>query len=193
MTTVTAEKCHRLFDIALSIYGEVASNPYFGHHSDWKFSIEDCGYCYGLCDFGTKTIILNVKHFNAGNWNDIKDTILHECAHALAGIEISGTRIIGHGKLWKSWASRLGARPKATATLKSTPLVDLYRGKKYYIVSIVDGKVEVHSGSDRRLKNIEGRYFKHKPYTLKSLYHITTDDYHNANGNHELIAQKAFR
>lgn len=47
-----------------------------------------------------------IKHLRE---EDIRDTILHEIAHALAGSDA------GHGPRWKNIAAAIGANPKRTA------------------------------------------------------------------------------
>ena len=44
-----------------------------------------------------------------GSKEQIRDTVLHEIAHAIAGREA------GHGPLWKVTARRIGATPRAKA------------------------------------------------------------------------------
>ena len=46
---------------------------------------------------------------------ELRDTVLHEIAHAIAGISA------GHGPEWKSVARRIGATPKATARRTNAP------------------------------------------------------------------------
>ena len=46
-------------------------------------------------------------HALEGNEEEIRDTVLHEIAHAIAGPEA------GHGPLWKATARRIGATPRA--------------------------------------------------------------------------------
>ena len=43
--------------------------------------------------------------------DQVKDTLRHEAAHALAGIAA------GHGPLWKTWCRVLGAKPNVCGTL----------------------------------------------------------------------------
>ena len=48
--------------------------------------------------------------FELNEEKEIEDTILHEIAHALAW---TYDRFKGHGKIWKDWARKVGANPKA--------------------------------------------------------------------------------
>ena len=57
---------------------------------------------------------------------ELRDTVLHEIAHAIAGISA------GHGPEWKSVARRIGATPKATCTCgQSFKRERLAAGKRY--------------------------------------------------------------
>lgn len=57
------------------------------------------GYCY------TDKIGLNVVHCIEHHIDDVKDTILHEIAHAIVGIKNN------HNKIWQEKAKELGASP----------------------------------------------------------------------------------
>lgn len=46
---------------------------------------------------------------------EVKDTVLHEIAHALVGIEA------GHGYMWKAKCREIGARPNACNTTSASP------------------------------------------------------------------------
>ena len=62
----------------------------------------------GLCNHSTKTISLAPLFVDLNDLDSVRDTVLHEIAHVLAGYEE------GHGKLWKRFALDLGATPRAT-------------------------------------------------------------------------------
>ena len=60
----------------------------------------------GLCRYSLKQVELS-RHFAAAHSEpDIRDVILHEIAHALAGHEAA------HGPRWKAICRQLGARPE---------------------------------------------------------------------------------
>ena len=61
----------------------------------------------GRCYHSSKHIELSKMYLENGKPEHVKDTILHEIAHALAG---PGT---GHGREWKQWCRKVGAVPKA--------------------------------------------------------------------------------
>lgn len=70
----------------------------------WKFSIDRAKTRCGACDYDHKVISLS-RHYvqdTSVPFSDIKNTILHEIAHALAGDEA------GHGPYWKQVAQAIG-------------------------------------------------------------------------------------
>jgi predicted SprT family Zn-dependent metalloprotease len=71
----------------------------------WSFGFNKRKRSLGLCRFGKKTIELSI-YFVDRNSTEIRDTILHEVAHALVG---PGH---GHDSVWKAKAIKVGARPE---------------------------------------------------------------------------------
>ena len=63
----------------------------------------------GVCRFNTRVIGLSLPLTEVNDEDEVRDTILHEIAHALAG---PGAK---HGPQWRAVASRIGARPRATS------------------------------------------------------------------------------
>jgi predicted SprT family Zn-dependent metalloprotease len=75
---------------------------------DWKFAFNRRKQSMGLCVYSRKTIELSIHFVERDNpWEEIRDTILHEIAHALVGPSH------GHDKVWKRKCVQIGARPKA--------------------------------------------------------------------------------
>lgn len=74
---------------------------------DWMFEFDRAVRRAGCCKHRIKTITLSIHYVTRNNENiaDIKDTILHEIAHALAG------HGAGHGPKWKAMCVKIGARP----------------------------------------------------------------------------------
>lgn len=171
----TFEKAKKLTSMTLEIYGHVADNAFFGEVTDWTFVVRHCGKkVFGLCDFVNQEIILDPRVMEYGTWEEIKGVILHECAHALAGIERSNKNIMAHGKLWRKWANRLGCNPRAKANL-SPALMEHYHIKtepKYRIISIINDKVTVHGAAGRKMKNLSQRYYPNVENSLGNLYLI---------------------
>ncbi len=60
----------------------------------------------GLCDYRNKIISLSYDYVKLNNSEEVKDTILHEIAHALAGAKT------GHGEKWKLICMQIGAKPE---------------------------------------------------------------------------------
>lgn len=100
----------------------------------WKFRFINSTRNLGRCDYKKKLIELERSHCVRHSDKDVKDTILHEIAHALHYIEFianGGTdeqffkrkwtgkrwcRVIRpHGPEWKRYARMVGADPKASA------------------------------------------------------------------------------
>ena len=76
---------------------------------EWTFRFSSARSRLGECRERERLIRLSRRHaVNAGP-REVKDTILHEIAHALAGAKAR------HGPAWKAVARRLGATPKARA------------------------------------------------------------------------------
>lgn len=72
----------------------------------WRFEFDRAKRRVGCCKHRIQTITLSYHYCTRGNSVvDIKDTILHEIAHALAG---PGA---GHGPKWKAICRQIGARP----------------------------------------------------------------------------------
>lgn len=59
----------------------------------------------GLCKYNAKTISLSYFYVQNNSEEDVKDTILHEIAHALIGPKN------GHNHVWKQMCLRVGAKP----------------------------------------------------------------------------------
>lgn len=72
----------------------------------WKFEFDRAKRRAGCCHYSTKTITLSRYYIVHNTYEEIKDTILHEVAHAICG---SG---VGHGPVWKQVCIRIGAKPK---------------------------------------------------------------------------------
>lgn len=72
----------------------------------WSFRFSGEKRAFGRCDFGTQTIYLSKHYVLLNEEPQVRDAILHEIAHALAGHEA------GHGPKWRRVAARLGAAPR---------------------------------------------------------------------------------
>lgn len=88
----TLELAHKLMDK----YGLIEKG--------WRFAIDRAKMRCGQCDFDKKVISLSKYYISDKKipYSDIKNTILHEIAHALAGDAAA------HGPVWKSTAVAIG-------------------------------------------------------------------------------------
>lgn len=70
----------------------------------WRFGYDRAKTRCGICDYNAKTIKLSVHYVmdTSVAWGDIRNTILHEIAHAIAGYDAS------HGEVWKQAALSIG-------------------------------------------------------------------------------------
>jgi predicted SprT family Zn-dependent metalloprotease len=73
---------------------------------DWTFAFNKRKQTLGLCRHSISTIELSIYLVDRNSEEEIKDTILHEIAHALVGPEH------GHDAVWKAKAIEVGARPE---------------------------------------------------------------------------------
>jgi predicted SprT family Zn-dependent metalloprotease len=72
----------------------------------WSFDLNRQKRTLGLCRYGTKTIELSIYLVDRNDPEVVRETILHEIAHALVG---PGH---GHDRVWKAKAIEIGARPE---------------------------------------------------------------------------------
>jgi len=72
--------------------------------SHWKFAFNRRKRDLGVCSFPKRTIFLSIHYVIRNEYSHIKNTILHEIAHALIG---PGQ---GHNKYWKTLAKVIGCR-----------------------------------------------------------------------------------
>src|SRR5262249_46398867 len=71
----------------------------------WTFTFDRAVQRFGLCDRTERRITLSARLVELNGENEVRDTILHETAHARS----RG----GHGKSWRREAARLGCRVRA--------------------------------------------------------------------------------
>jgi predicted SprT family Zn-dependent metalloprotease len=77
--------------------------------SDWTFTLGRGRETFGRCAHGTKTITISRHHVEHHTPAQVRNTILHEIAHALADPHA------GHGEEWKTICRKIGAVPEAFA------------------------------------------------------------------------------
>jgi predicted SprT family Zn-dependent metalloprotease len=80
----------------------------------WTFEYDNALKRFGVCKFRPQVIGLS-RHLTALNdLERVKDVILHEIAHAIAGNKV------GHGTSWKLACIRIGAKPQRCYSSKDT-------------------------------------------------------------------------
>jgi predicted SprT family Zn-dependent metalloprotease len=72
---------------------------------DWSFAFNRRKRAMGLCYCQHKRIELSIHFTIANDEAMVRDTLLHEIAHALAG------HAAGHGPKWRRICRRIGATP----------------------------------------------------------------------------------
>ena len=72
----------------------------------WTFAFNRAKRTMGLCRHLERRIELSVYFVLANDADSVRDCILHEIAHALAGLAE------GHGPIWREICLRIGAKPE---------------------------------------------------------------------------------
>lgn len=72
----------------------------------WAFGWNRRKRSLGLCRYRDRRIELSVHFVLANGIEQVRETILHEIAHALAGEKA------GHGAVWKMMCMRVGCKPE---------------------------------------------------------------------------------
>ena len=81
----------------------------------WRFRFDHSTRCAGSCNYWERTITLSFDLARTGSDHDIRDTILHEIAHALVG------KRHNHDAVWKAKAQEIGCTGERTHRLEFTP------------------------------------------------------------------------
>jgi hypothetical protein len=82
--------------------------------TNWKLRLSSDQRFLGLCSYKDKVIFLNMNHIDIHPEEIIRNTILHEIAHALVGV------VNGHNEIWEAKAKEIGCieiRPCASVGL----------------------------------------------------------------------------
>jgi predicted SprT family Zn-dependent metalloprotease len=84
----------------------------------WTVRTDNAKRRLGVCRFGPRVIGLSAPIIALNDESVIRDTVLHEIAHALAG------PAAGHGPQWKAVARSIGANPQRCADGATTATPD---------------------------------------------------------------------
>jgi hypothetical protein len=96
----------------------------------WQGELDNAERRFGVCRPSQKTISLSRILVAKNSDEEVRDTILHEIAHALAAIETGEN--CGHDHRWQAICRRIGARPErcydsAEVTAPEAPWVLAHR------------------------------------------------------------------
>ena len=83
----------------------------------WSFEFDTAKSRFGVCRFRSKRIGLSEPLTMANDLVQVKDTILHEIAHAIAG------HAAGHGPEWKRVCVRIGCKPERCYSSEDTNII----------------------------------------------------------------------
>lgn len=81
----------------------------------WKFKFDHSVRRAGCCDYRKKQISISINLALTASDEDIRDTLLHEIAHALVGKKHN------HDAIWKAKAKEIGCTGERTHKLQLTP------------------------------------------------------------------------
>src|SRR5688572_16549717 len=76
------------------------------HDAGWTFRFDHARRRFGSCRYRAKVVTLSRHLTFLNDEPQVRDTILHEIAHALAG------HAAGHGDEWKRMCVTVGANPR---------------------------------------------------------------------------------
>jgi predicted SprT family Zn-dependent metalloprotease len=101
-----------LIDTSFTINGK----SYKARDIGYKFEWMNRKRALGLCNYRTKTILLSEDYVFNNSIELVKDTILHELAHAFSYF-IYGSAGAGHNSLWRNVCRQIEAKPQRCKTL----------------------------------------------------------------------------
>ena len=90
----------------LEYFAREALRAYKLDEQGWSFRWDRAKRRFGCCDYTNKKISISRHLAKLNEFEQGKDTVLHEIAHALAG------RQAGHGPVWIQACQKVGARPE---------------------------------------------------------------------------------
>lgn len=156
---------NRLQDVKNLI--EVISTELFAKYPflrDWSYSFDNAKRRAGVCKISGKVISISLSHIENNELETIKDTILHELAHAIAYQLHKDT---GHGLHWKIIAREIGAIPKARGqfNLAESPWLLVHSCTKTSALNVISQRY-------RRNKKIKNYFLSGRPETKGELFFI---------------------
>ncbi|MDF7801652.1 SprT-like domain-containing protein [Pontiellaceae bacterium B1224] len=83
--------------------------------TSWRFKFDHSTRRAGCCYFRDKLISIAFEHARTGSDEEVRDTLLHEIAHALVGKKHN------HDAVWKAKAREIGCSGERTHQLQFAP------------------------------------------------------------------------
>lgn len=135
----------------------------------WEIVFDSAKKRAGMCKINSKEISFSINHIENNDMETIKDTILHEFAHAIA---YHLHKDIGHGRHWKSVARQIGAIPKAKGRF-NLPIAP------WLLVHACSRTSQINPISERFRRNnkIKNYFLVGRPETKGELFFIRHTDY----------------
>lgn len=149
------------------IHAELCLN--YSFLESWEITFDSAKKRAGICKISSKEISFSINHIENNNIETIKDTILHEFAHAIA-YQLYSDR--GHGKYWKYVARQIGAVPKAKGAfnLPNAPWLLVHACRKTAQINPISERF-------RRNHKIKNYFLVGRPETKGELFFIKHTDY----------------
>lgn len=93
-------------------YADDMFRQYGLHEQGWTFGFEVTVSRGGVCDYTNKQIRMSVSYCLKADAHDIRDTVLHEMAHALVGPGHN------HDRVWRAMARSIGCSGDVTTNVR---------------------------------------------------------------------------
>lgn len=81
----------------------------------WTFRFDSAQRRLGACHHQSQHISMSINYVLAADEDDVRQTMLHEIAHALLPYRDAAGKRIGHGPVWKAKAASIGYTGARTA------------------------------------------------------------------------------
>ena len=138
------------------------------HCPEYTFRFNNRKSSFGICSFTHRRIELSRIHTSIESEEQVRNTILHEIAHALAGHEN------GHNRIWKSIARSIGhTTPPRSARAPSDTTKLPYKWVMMYENEVVHGYYK--RPNRKTFENISAYSLKGKPHTRGQLRLVQVD------------------
>jgi hypothetical protein len=135
---------------------------HMGHLKGWQFVFNGrLRRALGRCNYTKKHVELCPKYVECNDEPQVRDTILHEIAHALCPGH-------SHDKVWSDTAKRLGADGQRFAGAEKVIPKRGYR----LAIRHDDGRLEMLRTTSNTRRNMRNRYAVGRPDTINKLVWI---------------------